>query len=48
MTRLAALACACTLLASMATAAASRIADPIAEIVQRDTRMLATEIAALP
>lgn len=49
MSRLAALACACALLASMATAAASRASDdPIAQIVERDTRMLATEIAALP
>ena len=48
MSRLAALACAGALLASMATAAASRAADPIAEIVDRDARMLATEVAALP
>ena len=49
MSRAAAFACACALLVSMATAAASRRHPDLAEIIaKRDIRLVAEQVAALP
>ncbi len=48
MNRLAAIACGCALLASLATTAASRKIDPADAIADRDEKLVAKEIAALP
>ncbi|RZA16576.1 MAG: peptidase C13, partial [Lysobacteraceae bacterium] len=44
----AALACACALLASMATASASRPQDPATTMATRDRALVAAQVAALP
>jgi hypothetical protein len=48
MNRFAALACGCALLASLATTAASRKADPADTLADRDEKLVAAEVAALP